>query len=254
VGRLAARAIDRRWPGARPSGVARTRLIDDVVKSALGWGVSQVVLLGAGFDSRGHRLPGIEEARVFEVDHPATLALKAARLRRRGASAPAHVSYVPLDFASADVGDALRGAGFRPDEVAIFVWEGVTNYLTRPAVETTLRAVADTTPGTWLLFTYVHRDAVDGRWSGSGTGTLTATLRRAGEPWTFGLEPGEVRSFLAAHGLTLLDDIGSVDYRRRYMGSDGPHLRGYEFYRVALAQVTGEVAPARAAGDRDAAR
>ena len=69
-----ARFIDRRWPGARTSGVARTRLIDDAVAAALRDGIDQVLILGAGFDCRAYRLPGIERARVFEIDHPSTSA------------------------------------------------------------------------------------------------------------------------------------------------------------------------------------
>jgi methyltransferase (TIGR00027 family) len=235
--RLATAAIDRRWPGARASGVARTRLIDDVLRSALLRGVEQVVLLGAGFDSRPYRLDGIDRARVFEVDQPGTLARKTRRLRRRLSRLPSHVAFVAVDFGRQDLGEALRSAGFRPEAPSIFIWEGVTNYLTREAVESTLRMVAGTAAGTWLLFTYVHRRVLDGDWEGAGTAALAATLRRVGEPWTFGLDPAEVRSFLGAHGLALLEDVGSVEYRRRYLGSHGPHLDGYEFYRLALAQV-----------------
>jgi methyltransferase (TIGR00027 family) len=249
--RLATAAIDRRWPGARASGVARTRLIDDVVRSALARGVGQVVLLGAGFDSRAYRLDGIERARVFEVDRPATLDAKTRRLRRRLGPLPAHVAFVAVDFDADDVGRALQAAGFRDDLPSLFVWEGVTNYLTEPAVAATLRMVGSTAPGTWILFTYVHRRALAPDWK--GTLTVAATLRRAGEPWTFGLEPAELRGFLGAHGLMLLEDVGSVEYRRRYLGARGPHLRGYEFYRLALAQVRNTRVPPRPLVAQDAA-
>ena len=68
--------IDQRWPGARSSGIARTRFIDDQLIEALQDGIDQIVLLGAGFDCRAYRLSGLEHTRVFEVDHPNTQAAK----------------------------------------------------------------------------------------------------------------------------------------------------------------------------------
>ena len=59
------------------------------------------------------------------------------------------------------------------------------------------------------------------------------------EPFTFGLDPRELADFLKPYGLTVIEDIGSVDYRIRYMGGNGRHLRGHEFYRVAVAEIGG---------------
>jgi methyltransferase (TIGR00027 family) len=237
LGRLLAAALDRRWPGARASGVARTRLIDDAVQRALGDGVEQVVLLGSGFDSRAYRLAGMERARVFEVDHPLTLARKRSRLLRRLGSLPGHVAYVAVDLDQEDLREALRAAGFSTGARCFFVWEGVTNYLTEPAVDRTLRFMGETAPGSGLVFTYVHREVLTGSWVGDGVRALEATLRRAGERWSFGIHPAALPDFLAARGLELVEDTGSVEYRARYLGGSGPHLRGYEFYRAARAEV-----------------
>jgi methyltransferase (TIGR00027 family) len=231
--------IDRRWPGARTSGVARTRLIDDMLADALAAGARRVVVLGAGFDCRGYRLPRLRDAQVFEVDHPATQGAKRERLRRLLGELPRHVVFVALDFARQDLAPALRAAGF--DEAAgptFFMWEGVTNYLTASAVDTTLRAiVALAAPGDRLVFTYVHRGFLEGSLSFPGTVHLLATLQRVGEPWTFGLDPTEVGDFLAERSLSLLEDWGAADYRARYMGPAAGQMRGYEFYRASLAEV-----------------
>jgi methyltransferase (TIGR00027 family) len=229
------RLVDRRAPGARSSAVARTRLIDDAIQGALRGGVRQLVLLGAGFDCRAHRLP-LDGARVFEIDHPATLAAKRARLAALGAGGEA-VTYVAADFNRATITEVLTSAGIDRDAPACFVWEGVTNYLTADAVDATLRAIAATAAGSRLLFTYVDRAALDG----SGVYADAADRRRLvaslGEPWTFGLDPAEVRTYLAARGLTLLFDQGACEYRARYWGADGPHQRGYAFYHVVQAAV-----------------
>src|SRR5919201_1358617 len=91
AGRLVSRYIDRRWPGPRPSGVVRTRAIDDAVSEALRAGCEQLVLLGAGYDTRAFRLSEAGEVETFEVDHPATQARKRAGLERAGAIPSARV-------------------------------------------------------------------------------------------------------------------------------------------------------------------
>jgi methyltransferase (TIGR00027 family) len=130
--------IDLRWPGARSSGVARTRLIDDYVSISLDNSVDQVVILGAGFDCRAYRITGIETTHVFEVDHPATLSKKKDGVRRIFGALPKHVVYVDVDFNTESLGQVLYDSGFKANQRSFFIWEGVTNYLTERAVDSTL--------------------------------------------------------------------------------------------------------------------
>ena len=92
--------IDQRWPGARASGIARTRFIDDTLTKALQDGIEQVVILGAGFDCRAYRIPGIELVRVYEVDHPGTLAAKRRHLQLMLADLPPRVIFAEIDSTS----------------------------------------------------------------------------------------------------------------------------------------------------------
>jgi len=232
--------IDRRWPGARSSGVARTRLIDDELRSALSAGVGQVVLLGAGFDCRAYRVPGIERTRVFEVDHPATAAAKRLRLQRLLGTLPAHVVFVPIDFNRQTLAQAMAAARFDTGTRSVFIWEGVTNYLTAQAVDAVLHDVsAHSASESRLIFTYVHRGVLDGSVPFIGAQQLLATVARAGEPWTWGIDPADLPAYLHVRGLALISDVGAAEYRARYMGAATVHARGYEFYRVAVAEVRG---------------
>jgi methyltransferase (TIGR00027 family) len=230
--------IDFRQPGARPSVVARTRLIDDYVIAALRDGISQIAILGAGFDTRAYRIAGIEHARIFEVDHPNTSAVKRERIRHVLGALPANVSYVTLDFADDSLGDALAHAGFDLKCRTLFIWEGVTNYLTEDAVISTLGFVGTAPVGSRVVFTYIHRDILCNPDQFPGGNRLHRRLSRLEERMTFGLDPAEVPRFVAARGLRLLDDVGSVEYRGRFLGTSGAHLRGHEFYRVAVAEVS----------------
>jgi methyltransferase (TIGR00027 family) len=225
--------IDRRWPGARTSAVARTRFIDERAAAAVDAGVEQVVLLGAGFDARPYRLPGWDRLAVFEVDHPDTQ----ARKRRLLGASRSRVRFVPVDFDRQSVEAALDAAGYDRDRPTLFIWEGVTNYLTESAVDGTLRWCARAAASSRIVFTYVHRGVLDDPGSFFGTARLFDTLGASGERWTFGLDPAGLASFLAARGFRLDEDVGAEEYRRRCFGSAAGAMRGYEFYRIACAHV-----------------
>jgi methyltransferase (TIGR00027 family) len=256
VRRWLERYLDRRFPGGpRASAVVRTRLIDELVADALAagdgrdglaadggrdglaGGRGQVVLLGAGYDSRAYRLAGLRSARVFEVDHPAT---QATKRRLVGTAVPAerrgHVRFVGVDLMRDDLAGALRRAGFSGEVRTVVVWEGVTNYLSAEAVDTTLRVLAGIAAGgSRIVFTYVDRAALDG--SGKYQGVWQDAVRRQGEPWTFGFDPDALPGYLAERGLRLTLDLSARDAADRYLAPRGRHEPAAAFYRIAQAEV-----------------
>ena len=237
VATLVSSYIDRRWPGVRSSVVARTRLIDEVIAAALERDIEQMVILGAGFDSRAYRMSRLRNVGVFEVDHPATQAAKQEVLMRLFSALPRHVRFVAVDFTRDDLATSMRAAGYRESARTFLLWEGVTNYLTDHAVDSTLRWCARAAAGSLLLFTYVHRDILTRPSAFVGTKSLFAALDKAGERFTFGLDPSDVPAYLAERGLVLEQDVGAAEYRDRYYGAEARGMRGHEFYRVALARV-----------------
>jgi methyltransferase (TIGR00027 family) len=237
LGGAAAWAYDRvAGPGPRPSAVARTRFIDDVVTGRAPE-VDQVVLLGAGFDTRAHRLPALASIRTFEVDHPATQARKTAVVAGEGLDARG-VVYVPVDFERDRLDRSLVASGFDPARPSVFVWEGVTNYLTAEAVDTTLATIRElAAPGSTLVVTYVHAGVLDGSVEFPEAGRWVQNVRRAGEPWTFGLVPGEVPAFLHTRGFELVADVSTRDADRGRFAALGRRERGSDLYHVAVAEV-----------------
>lgn len=224
------RYADHRAPGSRTSAIARTAYIDDAVRAAVASGIDQIVLLGAGFDCRAHRMRELVGATVFEVDRADTQEVKRARV-------PAHpsVRYVAVDFLRDDAGTALSAAGWDAARRTMFVWEGVTGYLTEGAVARTLAWVGACAPGSRIVFTYLHAGLLDGTTQFFGGPQLLDNVQKLGEPWTFGLYPDAVAGFVARCGLVLRDDLGADEYRRRYLG-DRP-APGYAYYRIAAAEV-----------------
>ena len=134
-------------------------------------------------------------------------------------------------------GSALQKAGLKNSVKTVFLWEGVTNYLTAEAVDSVLRYVAEFPLGSRVIFTYVHSGVLDGTAKFYGAERLLADVAQLHEPWTFGIDPVEANKYLQERGLSLVVDLGACEYRKRYFGSVADDMRGYEFYHVAMAEV-----------------
>lgn len=148
-------------PSFRDGVRLRTRFIDDAVRAGLAAGLEQVVLLGAGFDARGLRLPEIGTRKVFEIDTAEQLARKRKLLTRHGVKIPPHVVYVPFDFEDQDFEVTLRAAleakGFRRGAGAMFVWEGVIGYVGDDMIARSLRFMAsEGGPKSRAVFTFAE--------------------------------------------------------------------------------------------------
>jgi methyltransferase (TIGR00027 family) len=227
--------VDRHWSGPRGTVAVRTRYIDDALGQALTSSVAQVVILGAGFDCRAYRVPGIERARVFEVDHPATQAWKKVVLSRRLRTLPPHVTFVPIDFTTERLDEAMSAAGYRGEARTFFVCEGVTHYLQDRDVDALFRFVGRGAAGTRMVFTYIHRRMLDGSLTFRGATDTLATVRRAGEPYTFGFDPTDLPAYLATRDLLLIEDVDASVYRERYLTPRGRREEPLaEFQRAAL--------------------
>lgn len=208
-----------RYPFDGPSDAAtmlnaRTTFFDRALAEGLG-GVEQVVLLGAGWDTRAYGLPGWDgqaDGRLrgvtrFEVDAPATQRQKRALLQAAGL-AGGRVTFVEADFNRGPWLDPLAAAGFNRARPAFVLWEGVTYYLGAEAVSGTLRAVAGLAPGSQVAFDYFSRGWVEGADAPLWVRLLRPLLRVTGEEWRFGLPTApdaraEAARFVAAHGLRL---------------------------------------------------
>jgi methyltransferase (TIGR00027 family) len=233
--RLARWLLERGLPGAFGYFNARTQYFDEVLLQEIRGGVQQVVILGAGFDSRSLRFSdALRAVRVFEVDMPEVLALRAERLFEERPM-PSSAIAVPIDFEHQDAAAALRERGFSSDAVTLFLWEGVTYYLPEDAVKAILHIVAHSGRGSSILFDYVTRSFVDGDHSGYGTRRLADAWRRLGNVNRFGVD--DVVAFTRPIGLKVRSDIDAAMLERRFLSSlPGPPVRAWGCMRIAHAQ------------------
>jgi methyltransferase (TIGR00027 family) len=134
---------ERAGPGVQGFLVARCRYMDDTLQNYLESGLEQLVIHGAGYDSRAYRFGNLKQGvKVFEVDHPATQQIKMKKVRSVLGSLPAHVTYVGIDFNRDSLEQQLPECGFKEQLKTLFIWEGVVMYLGAQAVDSTLSFIA----------------------------------------------------------------------------------------------------------------
>jgi methyltransferase (TIGR00027 family) len=229
--RWVARAIDWRWPGPRAAVAVRTRYIDDAVQALLVEGLDQLVILGAGLDARAQRMTGLAGIALFEVDHPATQELKRRLLGPKARQA----IYVPVDFTRDSLEPALTSAGLRPGQRTLFIWEGVTNYLDAASVDATLRFIAHW--GSHVLFTYIDRAILERAEGFEGAAESIRLVDKLGEPFTFGLDPSRIATYLDERGVELVEDLPLSSAARLYYAAHGPRVSTY--YHVVAGRCRG---------------
>jgi methyltransferase (TIGR00027 family) len=225
-------ATDAKAAGIWGGMLCRKRYADDRVTEAIAAGIDQVVVLGAGMDTRGYRLGA--SARVFEVDLPANIDTKRDRVRAALGTVPDHVRLVPVDFETDDLAEALTVAGFDTGRPVMVVWEAVTQYLTEDAVRHTLTWLAKATAGSHLVFTYVRRDFLDGTNTYQAEGAYRDFVQRQ-RIWHFGLTPDQVAPLLAEYDWTEDEQVGATEYQHRYVEPTGRALPVSELERFVTA-------------------
>jgi methyltransferase (TIGR00027 family) len=188
---------------------ARSRFAEDQLARLREQGLAQYVVLGAGLDTFACRHPAPQPPlRVFEVDHPATQAFKRERLAAVGIEAPACLTFVPVDFERQRFTDELGKAGFRADQPAFFAWLGVSIYLTAPAVEATLRGIADSTrAGGGVVFDYGLSPKRVGFMERLVLQRMAAKVASIGEPWISFFEPEALVADLHRYGFANAEDF-----------------------------------------------
>ena len=228
---------EHRFPGVLGSIQCRTRFIDDALQDALRAGAKQVVILGAGFDSRPYRMAEMCGVRVFEVDRAELFEVKHACLKRMLGDLPPHVTFVAIDFARDELSETLARAGFRPDRRTFIIWEGVSQYLTSQAIDTVWSFVRAATVGSRIVFTYIDRTVIEGALRREADRRVIEFADRGGEPWITGFDPVKLADGLSDRGLAVVEHVGAADYQSRYLDPSGRHLPIYDAERVVVAEV-----------------
>jgi methyltransferase (TIGR00027 family) len=216
-------AILQKLAAASPGGyeffAVRTAYLDSAVEQALRDDIPQIVLLGAGYDTRAYRFRDLaQHTRIFELDTPATQTHKRSLLDQAQIATPAHVTFVPIDFTRQSMAEVLAAAGYASDRQTLFIWEGVTYYLPPDTVDDTLQFVRQHAPaGSAICFDYMlPASDLAGRFGAEQSRAAMEAMYTA-EPLQFDLAEGEVGAFLAARSFEIVERLTADDMQRRYL-------------------------------------
>src|SRR5438067_1808062 len=230
------REMTKLGPYLRAFFVMRSRFAEDALAAAVADGVRQYVVLGAGFDTFAYRNP-FPELRVFEVDHPDTQAVKRQRLAHSGIEIPSSLTFVPIDFTTTKLDDALRGAGFDATTPAFFSWLGVVPYLERPAINATFRFIASLPKKSGLAFDYALPPQSLGWTARLIVNAMARRVAAMGEPWKTFFEPATLGHDLRQLGFASVEDFGADVLNARYFAGRSDKLRIGGAARMLLAGV-----------------
>jgi methyltransferase (TIGR00027 family) len=226
---------ERRASGIWGGVLCRKRYLDEKVLEAISAGITTVVILGAGLDTRAYRLAPLTDIHVFEADLPENIAYKRARLQQLYGGVPAHVSLVPIDFDHEDLESALVSQGYQTGQRCLFVWEAVTQYLTEGGVRKTLCFLAKAEVGSRMAFTYIRQDFMDGT-AIRGLEALYQVYRVRKQLWHFGIAPEQVSAFLQEYSWKELEQVGSQEYTTRYVKRSGRAIPVTDIERAVYAE------------------
>jgi methyltransferase (TIGR00027 family) len=236
LGQLFVYYAEKRGPGVVGFLVARCRYIDDILQKQLSNGIQQLVILGAGLDSRPYRFEALKKIKTYEVDSPATQAAKLAKVEAVLGEIPSHVTYVPVDF-NEETLDKLFGFGFDPSLETLIIWEGVTYYLTAEAVDQTLNFVMkNASPSSSIVFDYIYTSALTTAHKRGEVVRMQRSQRITGEGLTFSIEEGTIESFLKARDFKLIEHMTNQELHRAYFTGNNQNRTVAEIYAIAHAR------------------
>ena len=229
------RSIEKKSPGLWAGLLCRKRYIDEKLFE-LDRNLEAIVNLGAGFDTRVYRIPSSTPVPTWEIDLAENIAQKRNRLVSLLGQIPDHIQLIPTDFERDDWRSVLSTNGYSSDMQTFFVWEAVTQFLTKAGIQTTLDFMSKAQKGSRLVFTYILKDFLTGDNLYGQEKTYQQVVEKG--VWGFGLHPDEVPNFLEPYGWRVAEHLDYDELAERYLRPTGRNLTTLPIERLVLAEKT----------------
>ena len=229
-------------PGFHEHLIARTKFIDELIQKSAVNGTEQYVILGAGYDSRAHRLELPSSLKIFEVDQPEVSDNKLAKLPKELPNSD-NVTYVNIDFSYQSLTEQLIGAGFDQKKSTIFTLEGVSQYITKEAVSSTIKELASLTKDTHSIFFMSYVDELlyknpeacfgEGYPNPAKKASLIKGLSaKVGEPWISFYNGAEIEDLLSQNGYSIEENVTLEDLNSLYFSPVGRTLNENQIFKL----------------------
>ena len=229
-------------PGFHEHLISRTKFIDELIQKSAVNGTEQYVILGAGYDSRAHRLELPSSLKIFEVDQPEVSDNKLAKLPKQLPNSD-NVTYVNIDFSYQSLTEQLIGAGFDQKKSTIFTLEGVSQYITKEAVSSTIKELASLTRDTNSIFFMSYVDELldenpeacfgEGYPNPAKKASLIKGLSaKVGEPWISFYNGAEIEDLLSQNGYSIEENVTLEDLNSLYFSPVGRTLNENQIFKL----------------------
>ena len=208
-------------PGMYEYMLARTAYFDNVFKDALNRNVPQIVLLGAGYDTRAYRFANlIKDTKIFELDAPPTQIIKRNCLFKSHITAPNNVVFIPINFEAESLQDALGKAGYDKHKHTLFLMEGVSYYLEPESVDATLKFVSSNSKAeNNIALDYILSIPVEKLKDYYGVKELSEDheKKHPNEIGKFFIEEGAIAAYLEQRGLKIVEHLDNKEMEKRFL-------------------------------------
>lgn len=229
--------MEKAGPGIYGGIISRTRYMDDILEAAISNKFDAVVNLGGGYDTKCLRF-NFRDVTYYHVDKGAVIDSYKRIVGDLQDGIPSHNRFVPIDFNTQSIETELLKSGFSKEKKTLFLWEGVTQYITEEAVTDTLKYISSCLSGSQIVFTYVPKRVFTDPDDFSEYQFTIKTVRRTGEEWVTGFDPENMETFVKKHGLSLIEDVGATEYQERYFRPTGRVMTIMPIERIVFAEVT----------------
>jgi methyltransferase (TIGR00027 family) len=226
IGLLMRSTLYRHFRPLRAPLVDRSRYSEDKLEKAIVQGVTQYVIIGAGYDSFALRRRDLSDSiRIFELDHPATQKAKRERLFELNVELPRNLELIPVDFEKETVAEALKRSSYIREVPAFFSWLGTILYLTRDAVFKTLRSLLSlAAPGSEIVFDYIIPDTLMDPKELKRFNKRRRLAAHLGEPMITYFDPDILVTEMEDFGFELIENLSPNERKVRYFGNRKDNL------------------------------
>jgi len=213
---------EQMMPGVNGAIVARIKFIDEYLMDCIKNGLKQLVIIGAGYDTRAYRIDIVKEnVRVFEVDHPVTQEIKVSKISAIFGSTPDHVVYVPVVFGADRLDQKLFENGYNPESKTLFIVEGLLMYIPSVAVDGLLSFITNASgPGSAIVADYFSTSVVEGTSTLKETQVLRKFVESEGSSLQFGIEEGKIEEFFIQRGFHQVTNVATAECKEKYFSND----------------------------------
>ena len=224
--------INFKWPffpkGIYEYVIARTKYIDNIFKESIENGIEQILLFGAGFDTRAVRFAEKNmKTKIFELDTLYTITAKINQFKKRGISIPENTILISIDFNVDSVSEKLESSGFKRNKTTLFIMEGIIQYLNKEAVDELFKLLYELAePESKVVFDYIYASVLRKENIYYGEKDIYKKVNSVQEPWLFGIEKGGMEAFVKNYNFSLIQNLDSEDLEKMFFRDEQGQIIG----------------------------